>query len=153
MKRMFLQRLLLTVSVLGAGVASTARAEEGVTVPGISMTPGVGGGDVLSIGVSMFIVIGVIVVLGWGYSRSRFLAGGANDVINIVATRSLGPKERLLVVEVADQQLLVGMTSTGVQTLHVLDKPVRAAEATKQASNKTTGFASRLSAAFREMGK
>lgn len=153
MKRTFLQQLFLSASALGAGLASTARAEESVTVPGIPMTPGVGGGDVLSIGVSMFIVIGVIIVLGWGYSRSRFLAGGANDVINVVATRALGPKERLLVVEVADQQLLVGMTSTGVQTLHVLEKPVPVAEATKKKTKKATGFASRLSAAFREAGK
>jgi len=149
MKRTFLQQLLLTGIALGAGLVSTARAEESVTVPSLAVTPGVGSGDVLSIGVSMFIVLGVIIVLGWGYSRSRFLAGGTNDVINVVATRALGPKERLLVVEVADQQLLVGMTSTGVQTLHVLDKPVCVGETTKNA----TGFASRLRAAFREAGK
>lgn len=149
MNRALLQRLLTTLSVLGAGMVSTARADEGEAVPGIVMTPGIGGGDVLGIGVSMFIVIGVIVVLGWVYSRSRFVAGGANDVINIVATRALGPKERLLVVEVADQQLLVGMTSTGVQTLHVFDKPVRVAESQKAAA----GFAERLRAAFREARK
>ena len=149
MNRAFLQRLLMTVSLLGAGLASTARADESGAVPGIAITPGVGGADVLGIGVSMFIVIGVIVVLGWMYSRSRFLAGGASDVINIVATRALGPKERLLVVEVADQQLLVGMTSTGVQTLHVFDKPVSVTETKKE----TTGFAARLRAAFQEASK
>lgn len=144
-----MQRLLLTLSALAAGMASTARADASEAVPGIATTPGIGGGDVLSIGVSMFIVIGVIIVLGWAYSRSRFLAGGASDVINVVATRALGPRERLLVVEVADQQLLVGMTQTGVQTLHVFDKPVCIAETKKDAA----GFASRLRAAFLEAGK
>ena len=149
MNRVLLQRLLITLTFLGAGLASTARADGTEAVPGIALTPGVGGGDVLSIGVSMFVVIGVIIVLGWAYSRSRFVAGGANDVINVVATRALGPKERLLVVEVADQQLLVGMTSTGVQTLHVFDKPVCAAETKKE----TEGFAARLRTAFQEARK
>ena len=60
-----------------------------------------------------------------------------------------GPKERLLVVEVADQQLLVGMTATGVQTLHVFEKPVCATEKVTQPA----GFASRLRSAFEEIGK
>lgn len=142
-------RLLMTVSVVAACLVATARADEVETVPGIAVTPGIGGGDVLGVGVSMFIVIGVILVLGWAYSRSRFLAGGASDVINVVATRALGPKERLLVVEVADQQLLVGMTSTGVQTLHVFDKPVCVTET----RNEPAGFAARLRTAFQEVRK
>ena len=75
-------------------------------------------------GLSMLVVVAAIVLLGWLYSRSRLVGGGAGDIINIVASRALGPKERLLIVEVADQQLLVGMTSTAVQTLHVFDEPV-----------------------------
>lgn len=118
------------------------------TPPTLQPPPGIGGGDVLGMGVSMFIVIAVIVVLGWLYSRSRF-SGGSSDVINVVASRTLGPKERLLVVEVADQQLLVGMTATGVQTLHVLEKPVCLAEKATQPA----GFANRLRSALEEIGK
>lgn len=119
------------------------------TPPTLQPTPGVGGGDILGMGVSMFIVIAVIVVLGWLYSRSRLNGGGSSDVITVVASRALGPKERLLVVEVADQQLLVGMTATGVQTLHVFEKPVCIAEKAAQ----PTGFAKRLRSAFEEIGK
>jgi len=117
--------------------------------PALPATPGVGGGDILGLGVSMFIVVAVILVLGWLYSRSRFIGGGGSDAITIVATRALGPKERLLVIEVADQQLLVGMTATAVQTLHVFDKPVCvAAEA-----GSPVGFGSRLRSAVQELGK
>lgn len=117
--------------------------------PTLPVTPGVGGGDILSLGASMIIIVGIIVLLGWLYSRSRFMSGGASDVINVVATRALGPKERLMVVEVADQQLLIGMTAAGVQTLHVLDKPVAA---TQKESNQA-GFAGRLRAAFQEIAR
>ena len=117
--------------------------------PALPATPGVGGGDILGLGVSMFIVVAVILVLGWLYSRSRFIGGGGSDAITIVATRALGPKERLLVIEVADQQLLVGMTATADQTLHVFHKPVCGpAEA-----GSPVGFGSRLRSAVQELGK
>ncbi len=119
------------------------------TAPNLPVTPGLGGGDVLNLGVSMLVVVAAIVVLGWLYSRSRFVGGGRSDVINVVATQALGPKERLLIVEVAEQQLLVGMTATGVQTLHVLDKPVTVPDTGRA----PTGFASRLRSAVQEIGK
>jgi len=117
--------------------------------PTLPASPGVGGGDILGLGASVIIIVAIIVVLGWLYSRSKFVSGGANDVINVVATRALGPKERLMVVEVAEQQLLVGVTAAGVQTLHVLDKPVHVAHR----ENGQAGFAGRLRAAFQEIAK
>jgi len=121
-------------------------AETGPTLPS---APGLGGGDVLHVGISMLFVVAVIVVLGWMYSRSRFVGGGSSDVIDIVATRALGPKERLLIVEVADQQLLIGITATAVQTLHVFDQPVAVAKRPIA----QPGFANRLRAAVQEIGK
>ncbi len=112
-------------------------------------SPGIGGGDILSLGLSLFVVVGVIIALGWFYSRSRFVSGGGADLITIVATRPLGPKERLMVVEVADQQLLIGMTSTGASTLHVLDKPIEVAAKAPATGN----FASRLKSALLENSK
>lgn len=112
-------------------------------------TPGIGGGDILSLGISLFVIIAAILVLGWLYSRSRFVGGGSADLITIIASRALGPKERLLVVEVADKQLLVGMTASNVQTLHVFDSPVQVAPA----SGNTVGFASRLRNALTERSR
>jgi len=126
---------------------SEITATAGEAVVNLPRTPGVDGGDVLSLGVSMIIIVGAILVLGWVYSRSRIVGGGNSDVINVIATRALGPKERLLVVEVADQQLLVGMTAGDVQTLHVFDKPVVVADAVKRG-----GFAGRLRSALKEFG-
>ncbi len=112
-----------------------------------AVAPVVGGSELLGMGVSMLIVVVVILVLGWFYSRSRLVGSGASDLINVVASRALGPKERLLVVEVADQQLLIGMTSTSVQTLHVFETPISVAIEAPI----TRGFASRLRAAVTEI--
>ena len=130
-----------------ASINNSQTAADGMTT--LSAPVGIGGGEILSLGVSMIIVVTVILVLGWLYSRSRFVGGGDKDVINVLASRALGPKERLLIVEVAEQQLLVAMTASSVQTLHVLDKPVRAAATTAG----TTGFANRLRSAITAVAK
>ncbi len=107
----------------------------------------VGGADVATMILSTLVVVAAIVALGWVYSRSKFAVSGNRDVINIVSSRALGTKERLLLIEVADQQLLVGMTAAQVQTLHVFDKPV---VDTSAASVASTSFAERLRSTMRE---
>ncbi len=100
---------------------------------------GAGGTELLSLAASLIVVVGVIVGFGWLYSRARNLGGGNADVINVVASRPLGTKERLL---------LVGMTASQVQTLHVFDTPVATS-----AASVPPGFASRLKSAIKEMRK
>ena len=112
------------------------------------MTPtAVNGTELLSFAASLIIVVGVIVALGWLYSRSKLIGGGNSDVINIVASRALGSKERLMVVEIAGKQLLLGMTASQVQTLHIFDAPI--VERNDVAA--VSGFAGRLRSALKEM--
>ena len=106
-----------------------------------------GGSELLSFAASLIVVVGMIVVLGWLYSRSRLLGGGSNNAISIVASRALGSKERLLVIDVAGKQLLVGMTASQVQTLHVFDAPVVSAPQGAPVG----GFSSRLKSALKEI--
>lgn len=106
-----------------------------------------GGPELLSFAASLFVVIGAIIVLGWLYSRSSSLGGANSDVINVVASKALGTKERLLLIEVADQQLLVGMTASQVQTLHIFENPVVSAAPQPMPA----GFAGRLRTAIAEI--
>ena len=106
----------------------------------------VGGTELLGFATSLVIVIAAIVLLGWLYSRSKSLSGANSDVISVVASRALGTKERLLLIEVAGQQLLIGMTASQVQTLHVFDEPV----VTRPEPTNVTGFAARFRAALLE---
>ncbi|HNP34421.1 MAG TPA: flagellar biosynthetic protein FliO [Woeseiaceae bacterium] len=106
------------------------------------------GSELLSVAASLLVVVGSIVVLGWLYSRSKFVGAGNSDAISIVASRALGAKERLMLIEVADKQLLIGMTQTQVQTLHVFDAPVLSHKAPLAETN--SGFAQRFKAALQE---
>lgn len=117
------------------------------TVPAVAATvpraAPVGAGDVLNMGTGLILVIGAILVTGWLYSRTQKMRGASGDLIRIVASQPLGTRERVLLLQVADKQLLVGMTSSQVQTLHVFDEPVAIAEIP------ANGFAERLRAAVK----
>ncbi len=121
------------------------------TVPAVAATvpraAPVGAGDVLNMGTGLILVIGAILVTGWLYSRTRKMRGASGDLIRIVASQPLGTRERVLLLQVADKQLLVGMTSSQVQTLHVFDEPVAIAEVP------ANGFAERLRAAVKGQQK
>lgn len=48
---------------------------------------------------------------------------GAQGVVKVVGGVMLGPRERLVVVEVEDTWVLVGVASGNIRTLHTLAKP------------------------------
>lgn len=106
-----------------------------------------GPASILSVGTGLILVIGAILVTGWLYSRTQKLRGGPADLIRVIASQPLGTRERVVLLQVADQQLLVGMTSTQVQTLHVFAEPVATIP------EATGGFGERLRAAVKGQAK
>ena len=82
--------------------------------------------DVLNVVGSLAMVLLAVVVLGWIYTRVQGVRGRSGQVIQVVASQALGPKERVLIVDIAGQQLVLGVTAAGMRTLHVLDAPVEA---------------------------
>lgn len=77
---------------------------------------------------------GLILILGLIYGLSwfvkRFSQGGfmQNPSMKIVSAMPLGTRERLMLVDVGGKQLLLGVTATQINTLHVFDEPVVQAE-------------------------
>lgn len=82
------------------------------------------GGHLASVALGLVFIVLLILALGW-FMR-RFNQGGMfnNSAIKIVAVTPLGTRERLLVVDISGQQLLIGVTATQINTLHVFTEPV-----------------------------
>ena len=87
------------------------------------------GGQVIQLLFGLLLVIGLIFLLAWLARRvqQQVPAGGRNDSIQLLATRPLGPRERLLLVQVGKEQVLLGLTPGSIETLHVLQEPVEIA--------------------------
>lgn len=74
---------------------------------------------------SLILVVALILALGWLARRMPGIARGGNaNGLRVVATLPIGQRERLMVVEVGDTQLLIGAGPGGIHTLHTLDQPL-----------------------------
>lgn len=77
---------------------------------------------------SLSLTIGLIVLLLWGavwaLRRLRPGAGGGGGDCAIIRALPLGPRERLLVVQIGGKHLVVGIGATSVSLLCELAEPL-----------------------------
>lgn len=74
--------------------------------------------------VSLLLVLAAVFAAAWAMRRLKGFGRLAPGAIEVVADVALGPKERAVLVQVGSKQLLLGVASGQVNTLHVLDEPV-----------------------------
>jgi flagellar protein FliO/FliZ len=81
------------------------------------------GGALLQGLIGLIIVLAVLAVFFWFLRRFSPGQTGAQGVVKVVGGVMLGPRERLVVVEVGETWLLLGVGGGQVNTLHVLPRP------------------------------
>lgn len=59
----------------------------------------------------LLLVIGLIFLLAWLLRRMQQLAPRGNQVIKLLATQALGPRDRLVLVQVGSEQILLGLSA------------------------------------------
>lgn len=93
----------------------------------------------------LFVVLISIVVLAWiakKVNRFRFIA---DDSLKIIGGLSMGARERVVLMQVGDSQLLIGIAPGRINTLHVLDTPIRTTDMQSGESSGRT-FSNKLKA-------
>jgi len=124
--------LALPFSVLAAEPLAQAAAP--VASSGVA-------GQLTQLVVGLLLVLGLIFFLAWLLRRVQQAGpGGKGQVIELIGSRALGPRDRLVLVQVGSEQILLGLTPGTITALHVLKEPVQV-PGTEQA---TPEFAQRL---------
>src|SRR5476651_706795 len=125
--------LALPLSALAAEPLAQAAAAAPVVSSGI-------GGQLTQLVLGLLLVVGLIFVLAWLMRRVQRIGPGNGQVIEMIGSRALGPRDRLMLVQVGNEQILLGVTPGRITPLHVLKEPVQVTK-TEQA---TPEFARRL---------
>ncbi|QBM17519.1 hypothetical protein MARI_16340 [Marinobacter sp. JH2] len=81
-------------------------------------------GMIISLGLGLVAVIAVIYGCAWLIRRMTGTAGMNNNAIRVVSVLAIGTRERIALVEVGGQQILLGITPGSIRTLQVFDEPV-----------------------------
>ena len=105
----------------------------------------VGGAGLLQAGFGMAAVVGLIFLCAWLARRFGLQRLGGGQVVKVVSTAMVGPRERVVVVDVAGQWLVLGVTSSQVRTLHTLPAQATPAAVTPLSPQNPVGlFAQKL---------
>lgn len=78
--------------------------------------------EMMSVTLGLLAVLVAIFVIAWLMRRFGNFNMAANGELKVVAGLSLGARERLVLVQVGKEQLLLGVSPGRVQILHVLDE-------------------------------
>ena len=111
--------------------------------PAAAQTPAPGsmGEQLAQMVFGLLVVVGLIFFLAWLLRRMQGAAPKGGQVIEIVGSRAIGPRDRLLLVQVGKEQILIGHSPGSIEALHVLAEPVEVPASARQA---TPEFAQRL---------
>ena len=120
----------VAVATAPHAVATRAVAAHPIHPVAAPSAAGAVGGTVFA----LVFVLGLILALAWLAKRMPGLAGASNPSLRLVASLSLGPRERVVVVDVGGTQLLLGVGAGGTRALHTLDAPLPASERPQRAA-------------------
>lgn len=87
----------------------------------------VGASGLLQAGFGMAVVVGLIFLCAWAARRFGLQRLGGGHLVKVVSSASVGQRERVVVVEVGNQWLVLGVTSSQVNMLHTLPAQAPAA--------------------------
>ncbi len=123
MKRFLWALLALPLSVLAAEpAAAPAAAAAAAAAPAVNS--GVAG-QLTQLVFGLLLVLGLIFFLAWLLRRVQQAGpAGKGQVIELIGSRALGPRDRLMLVQVGNEQILLGLSPGTITALHVLKEPV-----------------------------
>lgn len=108
--------------------------------------PEVGAGYFVQMFLGLGVVIAGIVALLWVLKRVNRIQGSVQGQLRVVAAVSLGTRERAILLQVGEEQILLGVAPGRVSRLHVLPHPLQSVPASDMAPGES--FKARLAAAL-----
>jgi len=115
-----------------------------------SAVPSLGMGSMLQAVLGLIIVIAIVFGCGWLARRFGLQPSRQGGMVKVIGSASVGTRERVVVVEIADTWLVLGVAAGSVRRLHTLAAQTEETPAESEANPSfQTAFARQLRARFR----
>jgi flagellar protein FliO/FliZ len=122
--------LALPFSVLAAEPVATAAAAAAAPVASGGVA-----GQLTQLVFGLLLVLGLIFFLAWLLRRVQQAGpAGKGQVIELIGSRALGPRDRLMLVQVGNEQILLGLSPGTITALHVMKEPIEVPTTTDKAT-------------------
>ncbi len=100
--------------------ATAARAQEQAVAP---LEP-VSSTYLMKLTGGLILVVLIIVVLAWLVKKLNLAQQSGQGLIRVVAGLSLGTRDRIVLLQVGEEQILVGLSPGRIEKLHTLAHPL-----------------------------
>lgn len=104
-------------------VSSKAYSIEDAAVQTIKSDP-MSSSYLLQLVFGLLIVVLCIFALAWFSKKMNRFNSSSDDALKIIGAISMGSRERIVHLQIGEEQLLIGVSPGRINTLHVLNKPV-----------------------------
>jgi len=142
--------LSITALILQTVSCSLLAAEDAGIKGKAPIVDPLSGTNVTQVVMGLIAVLILVFAIAWLLRRVGGVSiGGGSGVLKVLAGMSMGARERVVLVQVGEEQLLLGVSPGRVQTLHVLETPIEV----ESASANNTLFANKLAEVLRGKGK
>lgn len=132
---LFLKPLISTAK----GLAAT---NEHAIQQGPMITEPIGLGNFLQMFLGLGVVIIIIFSMAWLIRRMGRFQATVDGSLKILGALCITQRERIVLVQIGETQLLLGVAPGQIRTLHVLDRPIFVSK--DNTVNMSTSFAQRL---------
>lgn len=111
--RLFLSMFISFLA--GAPVCAAEKAGASMATPPVMLG---------QVALGLVFVVAIILLLAWILKKLGHGGGNQSKTMHILATLSLGTRERAALIQVGDKQILVGIAPGRVSRLHVFEEQV-----------------------------
>jgi len=115
MKFHYACRQLIVAAAVVPSLLQAAEAERVVVSPVLTLG---------KLSVALIVVLGVFWLFARLMKQLQGTKGSGDSGLQIVGSLAVGQRERLLVVQAGDEQMVLGVTAHQISKLHVLGKPL-----------------------------
>ena len=108
-------------------------------------------GNILQTLLGLILVLVLIGLMGWLLKRSQRFTHAGQGQFRVLSAVALGPREKAVLLQVGEQQLLIGVTSQQVNLLHQLPEALQFGD--KRNGGSSTTFADKLKQMMQQQKK
>lgn len=76
------------------------------------------------IALSLILIVAIIFAMAWLYKVFGRQSVIANDKLRVLAGLPVGTREKIILIQVGNEQILVGVTGSEIRTLHTLSENI-----------------------------
>ena len=149
-----IRRLTLPLATMPWAAPLWAETAETAAKPAVNFAASsdAGAGYLAQLVIGLMIVVLGILALAWFLRRMNLVNAGAGGALRVLGGVSVGQRERIVLLQVGEKQMLVGVAPGSVRMLHELEEPVDLGSR-GPAKAADSGFAQQLSAVLAGKGK